>query len=189
MIRGLAKKLFYSTLILLLWLGFVVEGSHALLSDSAALAGNSITTGSADLVVSNSQSPTSTTYADSRPGFPLTLVPGQADEHFFLLKNMSSSNVPLAIDASAVVQDGDSTFPPNISLEFTPVDGSGTPTGAPVTSTLKDLEGQNLNLGTTLAPGQFQRYRLHTTLEIHFAQQGINQTYDLVFTGTENLAS
>jgi hypothetical protein len=185
--RGNSKKLFYSLLILMLWLGFVVDGSHALLADSVTLTGNTIITGSADLQISNSQSSSSTTYADSRPGFPMILVPGQGDDHYIFLKNVTGTAVPLSIDVATILQDGDATLPQAVDITFIPVDGTGTPNGKPAVSNLSLLSTQHLGLGLSIDPGQIQRIKVHTVLNPEYTISGKNSSYDLVFTGTQNL--
>lgn len=183
--RRLPKRLFYSLLIVLLWLGFVTEGSHALFADSAVLAGNTITTGTVDLLVSNTQNGSSSTYADSRPGFPVALAPGQTDEHFFILKNASASSVPLSISMIATQAQGDHALPNYIQLEFTPVDSSGAVSGAPVSVLLSTALVQYTNLGVVIEQGKTQRFRVHTLLDTVFGGQGVNVGYDLMFTGTQ----
>ena len=96
--------------VLLGWLSFVADGAHALFSDSTTLTSNTLTTGSADILVSNSQSSSSSTYDTTRPGFSLSLVPGVTVEKFFLIKNASASDVDMDIDAYVTHKAMDGLF-------------------------------------------------------------------------------
>ena len=181
------KRLLLSLCVLLAWLGFVVEGSHALFTDSATLAGNTITTGQADLQVSNSQNPSSTVYADIRPGFAMGINPGEADQHFFLLKNMSDSTVALDIDVAASTPGTDKEFPQYVSFNFVPVDENGAPTGTPVTALLADLFEAAHSLQVTIPTGAAQRFQVTTKMNQDYHLPNVSYSYDLVFTGTQHL--
>lgn len=185
------RRLLYSLAVVLLWLGFVVEGSHALFSDQAVLAGNTLNTGTVDLQISNSQNPSSTTYADSRPGFTLNLAPGETDEHYFLLRNVSSSNVALDIIASDMIPNLDtadiSQLASQTTIEFVPVDASGNPVGTAVQGNLQTIYSTNLPMGVSIPQGANQRFKMRTTLASSYSQQGKSISYDLQFNGLQHV--
>lgn len=181
-----SKRLIYSLAIVLAWLGFVVEGSHALFNSSAILASNAITTGTAGLEISNSQNGSSTTYASSRPGFALNLNPGESDTHYFFLKNVSSGNTDFDISVNGVEADGASaTLEQGVQLEFTPVDSTGNPTGSVVSQPLQSILSSSLQLNVIVPANTVQRFRLKTTLSGTYAGQGDTTGYDLSFTGVQ----
>jgi len=182
------KRILYSLLIVLAWLGFVVEGSHALFSDQAALAGNTITTGSVDLLISNSQSSSSTTYADTRPGFAMSLVPGGKDEHYIILKNASTSDVPMDITLAANLQTPNPDLSAQVILDILPVDGTGQPTGQTVTIPLDALQGSQHDLSVSVAKGATQRLLIRTSLQSLYSNQGQSLAYDLTFNGVQHYA-
>ena len=171
------------------WLGFVIQGSHALLSDTAVLTGNSIASGNVDLQVSNSQNGSSTLFADSRAGFSETLLPGQSGDNYLFLKNATASDVPLDIDMSVSgLQDGGQGLASKATLALTPVDASGLSTGPPVTADIAALASGHMPLGMTIASQKAQRFRLSAALSASAGQQGASLSYDLVFTGTQHIA-
>ena len=184
----ISKRLLYSLILLLVWLSFVVEGSHALFTSTAQLTGNAITTGTSLLQVSNSQDPNPTNFAVAQPGFQYNLVPGQTADNFFTLKNNSDSPVDMDIQVLArfaarpAGQSG-------VTISFTPVDATGAATGAKVTNTLEDLVGSPSAIGSTLVKGQAQRYKVSVTLSSSFDGQNISTNYDLSFIGTQHIAS
>lgn len=182
------RKVFYSLLIVLLWLGFLTEGSHALLADSATLAANSLTTGSAGLMVSTSQDLASPLFAQSRPGFSFSAVPGKVESRFVSLKNSSPAQVPLDIDMLSNIQSGANNIYTATVLGFTTVDATGTPTGQPSSVTLAASSATHTRLNVTIPPDSVQRFRMDTTVDQGYALAGQNATYDLIFTGTQHYA-
>ncbi|MEI6477423.1 MAG: hypothetical protein WCO52_00325 [bacterium] len=183
--KSLFRRYLLATFVLLAWLGFVVEGSHALLSSSATLAGNTITTGSINLQISNSQSATSTTYADSRPGFNLVLTPGQSQESYFFVKNTSPMPAPLDIDALAVIQAANPDMAGAVTLEIVSVDAAGVINGVPVSTTLADLTARHLSIPVIVPTSATQRFKLKATLASSYTAANQSIGYDLVLTGTQ----
>jgi hypothetical protein len=181
------KRLFYSLLIVLLWLGFVVDGSHALFSDAATLAGNTITTGTADLLVSNSQNASSTVFEESRPGFAFTLSPGESGEKYFLLKNASGGNVDFDLSLSATVPNGNSPLATALNLAIQEIDETGTPTGTVFSVPLSSLLSEPTPLGLTIGKSTTKRFKLRTSLSSAYGTQADSISYDLVFTGNQHL--
>jgi hypothetical protein len=183
----LSRRIVYSLIVVLVWLGFVVEGSHALFVSAATLTGNTITTGTAGLLVSNSQNPTTTLYADTRPGFSFNGVPGGSDTKFFFLKNNSSSTVSLDIDASAIVTDLTSDIPSSAYITFGALDSTGALMGQSIRVSLATLANEHVSLNTVIGPGAVQRYQMELTMDHAYASQGKVVNFDLVFTGTQHV--
>lgn len=180
------RRLFYGLLLVLLWLGYVVEGSHALFASAAGLTGTTLTTGTTSLLISNSQNGTSSLFSQSRPGFALSLSPGQHDDHYIILKNASPSNVDLDISAATALSNPiDNGLAALTTISFTPVDSSGTPTGAAQMGAL-DQFTQNLSLNTTIPQGASQRFLMRTALDSSYSQQGQTISYDLNFSGVQH---
>jgi len=180
------RKFLYSLLIVLAWLGFVVEGSHALLVSATSLTGSTITTSTTSLLVSNSQSGSSTLFSDVRPGFAFTITPGDKDEKYFLLKNASTSKSGLDIDVIAAVPDTTSDLYKAVTIQITPVDATGTPTGTMSQMALASLTQLHLNMLSTINQGETQRYKVATYLEPTYSGQGQSTAFDLIFTGTQH---
>lgn len=172
---------------LCLWLGLAVEGSQALFTDQASLTGSSMTTGSTDLLISNSQNPTSTTYEESRPGFAVHLVPGESMEKFFLLKNVSSGPVTLGTTLLSNLINTPSDLASALTVEVVPVNADGEAIEAPVSSTLLGLSQSQMTLAGTIEPNSTQRYRLRYTLAASYSAQAQAGGFDLVFTGQQRL--
>lgn len=179
------KRIFYSLLILLLWLGFVVDGTHALFSSSAVLAGNTINSGTASLLVSNSQNGSSTLFDAERPGFDFTLVPGETDQRYFFLKNVSTGIVDFDLGVSAQVSSG-VNFANRVDIGFYPVDDNGTATMAGYSATLAEISA-NTATGLVLPSDSTQRYILRVTLHREVTDQGAELSFGLTFTGTQHL--
>jgi len=183
------RKIFYSVLLVLAWLSFAVEGSHALLSSGTTLTGSTITTGSTSLLLSNSQSGSSTLFSDTRPGFSFTVTPGSADTKYFILKNASTAKFGLDIDALAVLPAQlTGNLANQITIDITPVDATGNPTGPKAELVLESLSKMHLNLGTTINSGETQRYQIGAYLEPTYEGQGESVSFDLIFTGTQHNA-
>jgi len=174
-------------LLVLAWLSFVVEGSHALLATATTLTGSTITTGSTSLLISNSQNGSSTLFSDTRPVFAFNVTPGDTDVKYFILKNASTSKFGLDVDALAVLPN---PVPGNLAslatIQITPVDAGGNPTGPRAQFTLETLGKMHLNLGTTINSGETQRYQIGVYLEPTYQGQGDAISFDLVFTGTQH---
>lgn len=180
------KRLVYSLAIVLAWLGFVIEGSFALFSDGAVLAGNTLTTGTSDLMISNSQNSTSTIYDESRPGFSYRLNPGESAEKFFILKNVTESGPALDIGVFAQVPSVVPELMNATRFEFVPVDGEGVATGTAVNASLTQLTSGSLNLGASVLAGSTQRFKMKTLLDSGYSQQNVSLSYDLYFTGLQH---
>lgn len=184
--KKIPKRLFYSLVIVLAWLGFLTEGSHALFADTAVLTGNSVTTGTADLLISNSQSGSSTVYAPERIGFTFNLVPGQQEDKYFLLKNASAEGVPFDIYLTAIVGDASQGMKEAVKLELQPVDADGLAVGEKFSETLATLAGQQKAIGLIIPEGRAQRIKISTSLASSFYQQASTIPYDLTFTGIQH---
>jgi hypothetical protein len=185
MTRNLSKRLFYSIAIVLAWFGFVLEGSHALFTDAASLTGNTISTGSVDLLISNSQNASSTVFADTRPGFTYSLNPGDSGEFYFLLKNSGSNGVPMDVDVSSSVTPEDS-MNTMVNVEFTPVDATGISVGAISTASLSGLTNP-IRLSATIPAGGTQRFKMKATLSAVFPEQNHTASFDLLFSGRQHV--
>ena len=182
------RRLVCSLAIVLVWLGFIVEGSHALLTDAATLTANTINTGSVDLLISNSQAATTTTYADSRVGFTDLLAPGMSAERFIFLKNASGSGVSLDVSVGATTTVQDSDLSSLLTLTFQPVDSVGANSGTSTTLALHELNQHIFALtGSTIASSSAQRFKIITHLAPEYAKQNTSVSYDLNFNGTQHL--
>jgi hypothetical protein len=181
------KRILYSSTIILCWLGFVGKGTYALFNDTASLASNNISTGTASLLISNSQSASSTTYEDTRPGFSFTLSPGQTDEKFFLLKNTSQADIDFDIDATAVITSTADMkeLPQNTTIEFIPVDEQGVATGQSASATLYNYSNGHIPIPVTVAKGGTARLKMRVGVNQNYGVQGVSATYDLIFTGNQ----
>ena len=176
--------------LLVLWLSYTVQGSRALLSASASLTSNTISTGSANLLVSNSQNSSSTIYDTERPGFSFQINPGESVDKFFLLKNASVADVPLEVAVSVPpAMLGSGMFPDSLSIEIVPVDADGQPIQDAVTarSSLADLMLKPQILDGEIAHSATKRYRLRTILSQNYDTPNSSVSYDLVLTGTQKL--
>lgn len=184
------KRILYGTTVLLVWLGFVTNGAYALFSDSAALTGNTIASGTASLLISNSQNPTSTIYEEARPGFAFTMSPGEYDEKYLILKNASQSNVDFDISVSAVLNNTVDTYdlPQSTTIEFTPVDELGTVIGESKSTLLGSLLTGPLPLNITVPKGSTMRLKMRTGILAAYTPQGVSVTYDLIFTGNQKIS-
>jgi hypothetical protein len=181
------RRLLYGLGLVLVWLGFVTEGSYSLFSDTATLASNTLTTGSIDLQVSNSQAGSSTTYSDSRPGFTHPVGPGQESVHYFLLKNQSPSDIPLDLLVMTSLYGESQMVADSVELSFTPVNADGDSIGSEVRTKLGDIVRVPESLGVTVAKGVAQRFRFAVVLSPGYTQQNQSVNYDLVFIGNQHL--
>jgi predicted ribosomally synthesized peptide with SipW-like signal peptide len=187
--RRFSRPVVFALLATMLWLGFVVDGTHALFSDQVQLTGNTISSGTADLLISNSQNSSSTIFEDTRPGFALDLSPGGSQEKYFLLKNSNESSVDLRISLDADLIGNDPTgMVGYISFAFIEVDGSGTPIGQGVTTTLPALlQSGQVSSDFVVPQGQTRRFRMTTTMDAAYTEQSAGISYDLRFIGTQLL--
>lgn len=181
------KRVAYSLVVLLLWMSFVVDGAHAYFTDSVGLTGNTISTGSADLLISNSQNASSTTYDDTRPGFAFSLTPGETQEKYFLLKNASSANVPFDISVLASAVTGSEQLRSNVDINIFPVDDTGASSGQGIQASLDELLNSQSQIITTIAKGATQRFKLLVHLGFGQNEQDASLGYDLVFNGTQRV--
>ncbi len=179
------KRFFFSLLIVLLWLGFVVDGTHALFSASATLAGSTINSGSANLLVSNSQNGSSSLFETTRPGFSFTLVPGETDQRYIFLKNVATGVVDFDLSLTASVKDG-TNIGDKVTIGIFPVDDTGLATQAGYTGTIADLQAAR-GTGLILPSDSTQRYVLKVTLSPSVTEQNQSMVFDLTFTGTQHI--
>lgn len=177
--------------LVVVWSAFAVNGVRALLSSDATLTGNSISVGSADLLISNSQAATSTIYEKTREGFSFSLVPGQIVERYFLLKNVSDAQVDFTISVGAIPSSGDSGLNSKLLVEFQPVDASGValPDSVWKGGTLQQLAagGGNTLLDGVIPRGSYQRYRVRFELPASYSIVNSSLAYDLFFIATQKL--
>lgn len=188
--RNKKRSVLMALCVLLSWLSFVVDGAHALLIDTTSLTGNAITTGTTDLLISNSQNPSSTVYEETRPGFTLSLTPGVPVEKYFLIKNSSPSEVDMDIDAYVVTP-----IPPpgsladSVNIKLEPVDSTGTAIGPVISTSLASLRASHSAVFGQVPRNTFTRFKITTTLSNGYSLQNQEMTYDLIFTGTQHLGS
>jgi len=188
----LTKRIFFSVIIVLLWFGFVVDGAHALFTDSAILTDTTINTGSAHLLISNSQNPSSTLFDTSRPGFAINnLVPGESVDHYFFLKNTSDPDIDFDIAVQAIVARDtaqNSRIQNGITVSIYPVDDTGTVAQQGFTRPLAGMSN-TLPTGFLVPQGETQRFILRVTLDPSFSEQNVGTTFDLIFTGTQHISA
>lgn len=184
------SRLALSASLLLMWVGLIAMESRAVFTDEVSLTGNSITTGSVNLLISNSQNPSSTTFEKTREGFSFTLLPGQSAEKYFLLKNASAyeSNFEIGVKAN-LPSDVDEVLAQSILLEITPVDGEGnTVSGQIIYDNLAGLKRDTYPiLGPLIPKGGIQRYRIKTTMAENYKVPQVGVTYDLIFQGVQKV--
>jgi hypothetical protein len=177
-------------LTVLLWLGYVVDGSHALFQDQVRLTNNSIVTGSTDLLISNSQNPSSTVYETERAGFTFPLSPGQSASKYFLVKKSSDANVDMELEFSTFISSEHPNPLANATiLHLSEVDETGTilPLGERFSGTVSELE-ETHRLTTFVVPkGQARRFQLTAELAASYIQQGNELVFDLVVDGVQVL--
>lgn len=160
-----------------------VGATRALLDDSASLTANSFSTGTPDLQIARDD----TDWLDTVTGFTDTLLPTQSKDYYVWLKNNSDNGMTMSIAGQAtnvVVNDG--VTADDVSVSFTPVDGTGTPTGA--TFGPASLTGWSGGFAFTsptydLTAGASQRYKMTVTMG-NVGDSG-DVTFDMVFTGTQ----
>lgn len=188
--RRFSRRVFLALLAVILWLGFLVDGSHALFTDQASLTGNSITSGTASLLISNSQSASSTIFEDARVGFTSNLSPGEQVQKYFLLKNASDGNVDFRVSLGAIIApDSSSPLATHLKFLFEEIGADGNPTGTGAVSYLAPLENSPIETPFIIPKGTTKRYLLTTSLDSDFALQNQAASYDLVFTGVQVIPS
>lgn len=188
--RKLPKRLFIGVCLALAWFSVAVQSSNALFNDSVTLTGNTITTGTVDLLISNSQNSSSTIYSDTRTGFSLVMSPGESQERYIILKNASNSTLAMDIDVQAMIQSGTiGDIFQNVQIEFLPVDSTGLAMGNSVNGTINSISNQRLRLGISIPQDSTQRFRIRTSLNANYNQQNQNASYDLIFYGTQTVVS
>jgi hypothetical protein len=183
-------KLAVAILGTLAFIGIAGGGAQALLSDGSTLTGNSLTSGTAGMLVSNSQAGSSTTYEKVREGFTLSLNPGQTIEKYFLLKNVSPSEFMLNTSVIAAHTSPVSPLHNDVFVTFTAVDAQGNtlPQGNGAEATLAQLGLSHLPLpGPAIGRGAAQRYKVSYRMSTEVTAQSQAMNYDLIFTGTQAL--
>ena len=176
------KKLLISFFIIISIGATAVGVTRASLSDQATLAANTFSTGTVDLKVSTSQSTAPTSFTDQVTGFTDKIFPGQTKTELFWLKN-NSTDIGFSLAAQAASVSG-AINPSDVTIAFTPVDINGvTSVGSTVSHTL-DVWNTPDSLGTTIANGARQRYKMEVTLSSNVATSG-SVVFDFNFTGTQ----
>jgi hypothetical protein len=182
------RRAIYSTLVVMLWLGFVVDGTHALFTGQAALTGTGMTTGTANLLVSNSQNANSTLFDTTRPGFSLSLVPGQTIDKYFMLKNTSDGQIDFDISVLTSNLTGGTDIADYLKIGIYPVDDSGLVSDAGFQADLRSLKSTTAT--NLLVPhGTTRRFILRTSLDTNYSVQGVTASYDLTFIGVQHMPS
>lgn len=186
------KKLLLSLLIIAGVSGSAILGTQALLTDTATLAANTVSTGSINLTISNSQSSTNpTTFSESRPGFNNVAVrPGQTKSFLFWLKN-NETDVAMSLSGQATVATTtDGVAENQVIISIIPVNDDGTDIGgAPIASAnLQQWKASVLSFGFPpayeLLANTRHRYRMDVKMDNGITLPG-TATFDFVFTGTE----
>ncbi|HSI20830.1 MAG TPA: hypothetical protein VLA04_04000 [Verrucomicrobiae bacterium] len=185
--KRITYRVFLALLAAALWLGFLVEGSHALYTDQVQLTGNSVVSGTANLLISNSQNPSSSLFEKSRAGFTSDLSPGESFEKFFFLKNASDGNVDFKIYITTAIPGGSTPLTSAIFLSFVEVDSEGNPIGQEFRTSVSAGQSMVQDSGFVVPKGSTHRYRLATSLDSTYAQQGQAGQYDIIFTGNQVL--
>ncbi|HYK08631.1 MAG TPA: hypothetical protein VEW42_04000 [Candidatus Eisenbacteria bacterium] len=157
--------------------------SRAAFSSQVTLAANTFSTGTVDLQISKSTSSAPTAFTDvSIAGFTGNILPGATVSQTVWLKNTSDA-VDFLIAAQAASVSG-AIAPADVTVTLTPVSNDGlTNTGSPVIGTLSDWESV-LSLGSTIAHGAKQRYKMDVSLSGSVTTTG-SISFDFVFTGTQ----
>lgn len=181
------QKVFVIGAALIAWTSLVSIGSYALYSDTVTLTDNTITTGTASLLISNSQNQSSTIYEEMRQGFLAELIPGKGTTKYFLVKNASDADVPFELYVSTLTNSGSTTIKDAVNLEIVPVDANGDDLVgyASVVGTLTSLSAANVSLGVVLPRGTVQRFRLSTVLNSNFQAQSESASYNLIINGVQ----
>ena len=179
------KRLFLSLLIISGVSASTFVATKALLeTNPVTLASNSFDTGSVNLQIASDGE--STWHNDSVTGFTGSIKPGESKSFYVKLKNNTTDvslrlagQVPTPAVTGAVTA-GD------VSLIFTPVDGSGNTTGPSTTShTLSTFANpQNFQTSLNLPPSAEQRYRMDVKMSSSVGGAG-TVNFSVIFTGTQ----
>lgn len=184
--RRIPRRLFWALLAVILWMGFLVDGSHALYADQVTLTGNSITSGTTDLLISNSQNASSTVFDKSRTGFAFNLSPGEQADRYFLVKNASDGDVDFRLSVAAAVSGTDyMSLIEHTQLVFKEIAPDGSETGNSTQVTLTALRNGPVETPFVITKGSTQRYKMSTSLTPDYGTQGQAATYDLIFIGNQ----
>jgi hypothetical protein len=163
------QRILFATLGVIAWTALTAGGTRALLSDAATLTNNGLTTGSANLLISNSQ----------------------ASSSYFFLKNTSTSEIMLDTSVQAAITSGQSAMNDAIKIAFYAVDATGGAIGAEgpvVEASLTALQQQRLDLpGPAVGRGATQRYKMVISLAASVSSANQAVSYDLVFNGVQSL--
>lgn len=182
----LPKRLVYSLAIVLVWLGFIVEGSHALFADAVSLTDNKINTGSVDLQISTSQDSYPLVFNQTEPGFNFNIDPGKSIEKYVTLKNVSPSDVSLDIFAYTVLRQTEISDAKMLSLEITPVDQDGLLMGTVVKEDLSVFSTGMYKTNIVLGKEMTQRFLLKVTLDPLYTIQNKAIDFDIYFSGVQH---
>lgn len=183
--RG-SRKIIISLAVILAWLGFVVEGTKALLTDTATVLENNITSGSVDLKISSSDSLADAQFTQDVVGLAHGLLPGQTDTQTVYIKNDSDSNVPLEISAACLgAPDNPVSNYEDYQIVVTKVDEAGVAISDPTVLTIENITSGGSAVGPNLAQGESGRYRIDTRLLESSTVHNIAVRYNVVFTGTQ----
>jgi hypothetical protein len=182
----LPKRLVYSLAIALVWLGFIVEGSHALFADAVSVTDNKINTGSVDLQVSTSQDSYPLVFNQTEPGFNFILDPGKSVEKYVTLKNVSPSDVALDIFTYTALKQTNISDAKMVSLEITPVDQNGLLMGTVVKEDLSVFSTSTFKTNIVLGKGMTQRFLLKMTLDPLYINQNQGMDFDIYFSGVQH---
>ena len=187
--KGKKRSVLMALCVLLGWMSFVADGAHALFVSNAALTSNVITTGSSDILVSNSQNSTSTVFESTRPGFAISVTPGVPVDKYFLVRSVSPSGVDMDLDAHITTTTPPGLLSSSLLLSFVPVDSAGAEVGTPIVRSLESLTATHSPSFGLLLHNTTQRYKVSVLLDSAYKSQGDGITYDLILTGTQHLGS
>ena len=179
------KKLLVSLMIITGVSASAFVATKALLdTNGVTLAANSFDTGSLSLQITKDGD--TTWHNDSITGFSGQLMPGETKSYYVWLKN-ATTDVTLRIASqvptptvSGGVDAGD------ISLIYTPVDVSGSPTGSSTTShSLATFANpQSFQTSLNLPPTAEQRYKMDVKMSSSVDTAG-SVNFSVIFTGTQ----
>ncbi len=149
------------------------------LTDTATLSASTFSTGTADLQISNG---TTGAFADSAEGFTTSLLPGKTFTKYIRLRN-NSTDVDFSIAAQATAVSG-SIEASNVTVVFTPVNGSEVAVGSPVSQILANWTTPT-GLGTpNILATKNQEYKMDVTLSSSVSTPG-SFVFSFLFTGTQ----
>lgn len=182
------QKIVITVLAIVAWTSFVSVGSFALFKDTVMLTDNTITTGTAELLISNSQNASSTIYEEVRPGFSSELLPGESFTRYFIVKNASDASVPFDLSMQVQIASGTTQMHQKINLEIAPVDSDGNDIigYGPLFGTVQTFANTEQPTGVTIPKGATQRFRVTTLLNHDVESQSDSVSYHLVVNGTQS---